>query len=62
MGGFVGPYLFGLLESKAGSSASGFAVILASALMGLALIPVLARALLSDSQSEGSRLLGLSPQ
>ena len=43
LGGFVGPYLFGLAEARTGSSASGYAIILLTAIIGLALIPVLAR-------------------
>jgi MFS family permease len=61
IGGFVGPYLFGLAEKHTGSSASGFAIILASALMGLALIPVLARAIRSESQSAASNVPVLNP-
>jgi MFS family permease len=61
IGGFVGPYLFGLVEKQTGSSASGFAIILASALLGLALIPILARAIQSESQSEGSSIPGSRP-
>ena len=44
LGGFVGPYLFGLVEARTGSSASGFAIILLTAVVGLVLIPFLARA------------------
>jgi MFS family permease len=61
IGGFAGPYLFGLVEKQTGSSASGFSIILASALMGLALIPVLARTIRAESGSQGSGVAGLSP-
>jgi fucose permease len=61
IGGFVGPYLFGLVEKQTGSSASGFGIILVSALIGLALIPILARTIRSESQSEGSSVPELSP-
>lgn len=44
LGGFVGPYLFGLAESRTGSSASGYVIILLTSLVGLVLIPFLARA------------------
>lgn len=48
IGGFVGPYLFGLVERQTGSSASGFGIILLTAVLGLALIPLLARAFRSE--------------
>jgi MFS family permease len=44
LGGFAGPYIFGLVEKSTGTSLSAFAVILVTALIGLALIPLLARA------------------
>ena len=43
LGGFAGPYLFGLAEARTGTSASGYAIILLTAIIGLVLIPVLAR-------------------
>jgi MFS family permease len=48
VGGFVGPYLFGLVEAHTGRSASGFSIILITAILGLALIPALAKAIRSD--------------
>ncbi|TLX56499.1 MFS transporter [Stutzerimonas nosocomialis] len=45
LGGFVGPYLFGLMEKASGSSSSGFQVIVAAAVLGLLLVPLLARAI-----------------
>ncbi|SDV50751.1 MFS transporter [Chitinasiproducens palmae] len=45
IGGFVGPYLFGITETVTGRSDSGFFVILAASLLGLALVPVFARAI-----------------
>jgi MFS family permease len=62
MGGFVGPYLFGLIEKQTGSSASGFGIILASALLGLILIPALAKAIQSETQQKSLNTFGLSPQ
>ena len=44
IGGFVGPYLFGLVEKGTGNSAAGFSIILVTGLMGLLLIPFLAKA------------------
>jgi nitrate/nitrite transporter NarK len=44
IGGFVGPYLFGLVETGTGNSAAGFSIILVTGLLGLVLIPFLARA------------------
>lgn len=43
LGGFVGPYLFGLVEARTGSSASGYVIIFLTAIVGLILIPFLAR-------------------
>lgn len=44
LGGFTGPYLFGIIERQTGSSASGFSIIVVTAVIGLILIPFLARA------------------
>ena len=49
IGGFVGPYLFGLAESASGKSASGFSVVVGASVLGLILVPLLAKAI----QSEG---------
>ncbi|MBA1274715.1 MFS transporter [Stutzerimonas azotifigens] len=49
LGGFVGPYLFGLMEKASGSSSSGFQVIVAAAVLGLLLVPLLAKAIDAES-------------
>ncbi|SAL45206.1 major facilitator transporter [Caballeronia peredens] len=45
IGGFVGPYLFGMTETATGRSDSGFMVILAASVLGLMLVPLLDRAI-----------------
>jgi len=50
MGGFVGPYLFGMVEASTGRSASGFAVVIGAEVLGLLLVPLLARAIRSEAQ------------
>ena len=50
LGGFAGPYIFGIVEQSTGTSLSAFAVILLTALIGLALIPLLARSFNSDAE------------
>ncbi|QSN64073.1 MFS transporter [Caballeronia sp. M1242] len=45
IGGFVGPYLFGMTETVTGRSDSGFLVIVVASVLGLALVPVFARAI-----------------
>ncbi|MBZ9784652.1 MFS transporter [Pseudomonas sp. REP124] len=45
LGGFAGPYLFGLVENATGLSSSGFYVIVSAAVLGLLLVPLLARAI-----------------
>ena len=45
IGGFVGPYLFGLAESASGHSASGFSVVVGASVLGLVLVPLLAKAI-----------------
>lgn len=44
LGGFAGPYLFGVAETASGRSDSGFYVIAAAASLSLLLVPLLARA------------------
>ncbi|WP_244831720.1 MFS transporter [Caballeronia sp. TF1N1] len=51
IGGFVGPYLFGMTETITGRSDSGFMVILGASVLGLALIPVFARAIRREDVS-----------
>jgi MFS family permease len=56
MGAFVGPYLFGLVEARTGSSASGFYIIVITAFLGLTLIPALAKAIRSaDARAAATR-------
>jgi len=50
LGGFAGPYLFGLAETMSGKSSTGFQVVLAAALLGLCLIPLLARAIRAEGR------------
>ena len=54
IGGFVGPYLFGLAESASGKSAAGFSVVVAASVMGLILVPLLARAIQSEGRAAAS--------
>lgn len=50
MGGFIGPYLFGMAETTTGKSASGFIVVFGAAVLGLLLVPLLARAIRTETQ------------
>lgn len=50
LGGFVGPYLFGLAETVTGRSDSGFTVILCASALGLFLVPLLAKAIRAADQ------------
>ncbi|KAF1045416.1 MFS transporter [Xylophilus sp.] len=43
LGGFVGPYLFGMAETWSGRSDAGFNVIVGASIIGLLLVPLLAR-------------------
>lgn len=45
LGGFVGPYLFGLAETASGRSDAGFNVVVAASVLGLLLVPLLAKAI-----------------
>ncbi|MBU9312850.1 MFS transporter [Burkholderia multivorans] len=49
LGGFAGPYLFGLAETVSGRSDAGFTVILAASIAGLALVPLLGKAIRRES-------------
>ncbi len=51
LGGFVGPYLFGLVEKASGLSASGFYVIVSAAVLGLLLVPLLAKAINAETRA-----------
>lgn len=51
LGGFVGPYLFGLAETASGRSDAGFNVVVAASVIGLLLVPLLAKAIKADERS-----------
>jgi MFS family permease len=53
IGGFVGPYLFGLAETASGKSASGFSVVVGASVLGLILVPMLAKAIQSEGRATG---------
>jgi MFS family permease len=55
IGGFVGPYLFGLAEGASGKSTSGFSVVVGASILGLILVPVLAKAIRSEGRMAGLR-------
>ncbi|WP_227246687.1 MFS transporter [Paraburkholderia caribensis] len=55
IGGFVGPYLFGMAETSSGRSDAGFSVILVAAVLGLALVPLLAKAIRGEARVESLR-------
>lgn len=59
LGGFVGPYLFGLMESVSGRSDSGFNVVVGAAILGLLLVPLLAKAIRAENRQIASN--GLEP-
>ncbi|WP_296180428.1 MFS transporter [Pseudomonas sp. UBA1879] len=50
LGGFVGPFLFGLVEKASGLSSSGFFVIVAAAVLGLLLVPLLGMAIRAEGR------------
>jgi MFS family permease len=50
LGGFVGPYLFGMAETASGRSSSGFTVVVVAAVLGLLLVPVLAKAIRDEDR------------
>ncbi|WP_261316424.1 MFS transporter [Burkholderia dolosa] len=54
LGGFVGPYLFGLAETATGRSDSGFTVIMSASALGLFLVPLLAKAIRAADQPTGN--------
>ncbi|MFF2088297.1 MFS transporter [Nocardia sp. NPDC058176] len=45
IGGFIGPYAFGLVEDATGNPAAGFYVVIAASLVGVALAPMLGSAI-----------------
>jgi MFS family permease len=53
IGGFVGPYLFGIVEDATGNPSGGFYVVIASSVVGVLLAPVLARAIRSEDAQAG---------
>jgi MFS family permease len=55
LGGFVGPYLFGMAETASGRSDSGFLVILVAGVLGLLLVPVLAKAIRAEGRAQSTR-------
>ena len=57
IGGFVGPYLFGIIEDATGNPSGGFFVVIASSVVGVLLAPVLARAI----RSEDAKTAAVSP-
>ncbi|WLE59324.1 MFS transporter [Burkholderia plantarii] len=50
LGGFAGPYLFGLVEAWTHRSDAGFKVIVAASVAGLCLVPLLARAIRAEDR------------
>jgi len=64
LGGFVGPYLFGLAETATGRSDAGFKVVVAASVIGLVLVPLLAKAIKNENRpvaSGGPEGLHLKP-
>jgi uncharacterized membrane protein YhaH (DUF805 family) len=55
LGGFAGPYLFGLAETLSHRSDAGFKVIVAASVIGLCLVPLLARAIRAEQQPAATR-------
>lgn len=55
LGGFVGPYLFGLAETMTGRSDAGFNVVVAASIIGLCLVPLLAKAIRNADQPLGAQ-------
>ncbi|NML31892.1 MFS transporter [Paraburkholderia antibiotica] len=54
IGGFVGPYLFGLAESASGKSSSGLSVVVGASILGLLLVPLLAKAIQSQGLGDAA--------
>lgn len=55
IGGFVGPYLFGIAETKTGDPATGFVIVIAVSVISMALLPFLARALKREDRERQLR-------
>ncbi|RKP58675.1 MFS transporter [Pararobbsia silviterrae] len=60
LGGFVGPYLFGLAETMTGRSDSGFNVVVVASLLSLVLVPFLAKAIRYEDRTPAQSELGLT--
>jgi MFS family permease len=58
LGGFVGPYLFGLAETATGRSDAGFNIVVAASIIGLCLVPLLARAIRIEERPAAADSLG----
>ncbi|WP_235978635.1 MFS transporter [Streptomyces lycii] len=52
LGGFVGPYLYGLAEGR-GSESAGYAVLVGASVLGVLLVPVLHRTVRSEDRRTG---------
>lgn len=55
IGGFVGPYLFGIAETKTGDPATGFVIVIAVSVISMALVPFLSRALKREDRERQLR-------
>lgn len=53
LGGFFGPTIFGIIESQTGSAANGFLVVIATAVLGLAVVGVL-RSVVRSQNTNGA--------
>jgi len=58
VGGFVGPYLFGQVETATGDPASGFGIIIVVSIIAMALMPLLSRALKREDQAQQRKVEG----
>ncbi|MEZ7005195.1 MFS transporter [Streptomyces sp. AD55] len=52
LGGFLGPYMFGLAEDATGNPSAGLWVVIACSLVGVALTPLLAHAVRKEDAAE----------
>lgn len=60
LGGFVGPYLFGMAETMSGRSDAGFNVVVVASILVLVLVPLLAKAIRHEQRPAASSELGLT--
>ncbi|MGU3431956.1 MFS transporter [Actinomycetes bacterium M1A6_2h] len=51
IGGFIGPYAFGLVEDVTGNPGSGFLVVIVASIIGVVLAPVLGNAIRKEDRS-----------